>query len=119
MNDHSQTAAAVRERLELKDDELLELLGTEVSAAAGGLERRTRRLLGESWFSEQRKAFQSSVCSNHLVRQLRRDHADIYTLATAVADVLAATFSVPAAATAALLLVRFGLEKLCNELPGD
>ena len=74
---------------------------------------------GRSFFEARLTGFADAICGNGKINKLRRDNADGITLVGAIADVLAALGGIPGVATVSVLLVRYGLKKLCGPLnPG-
>jgi hypothetical protein len=104
-------------RFDLGDDALFELLASETALGAAPQDRESRRALGRAWFDSHLSQIRDTVCGNAKIRQLGTGTNAALTTASAVADLLVSLFSGPAAFTVAVLVVRYGLHKLCG-FPG-
>lgn len=90
-------------------------LGEQLSAGASGLSRRVLAALGREWLKENLPKLRSAICHDKKVAKLRNeDGRDTAALVSAVADAVAPFLHVPSVATVAVLLVTYGLTKICS-----
>jgi hypothetical protein len=101
--------------LDSDESDLYQQLGWAVEKAAASDDEAEQA--GRSFFEARIAGFAGAVCGNGAISKLRRDGADAVTLAGAIADVLLALGGIPGVATVAVLLVKYGLNKLCGPLP--
>jgi hypothetical protein len=110
-----ETRALVQALSGLDEDELLEKLADQVALGVGPLDPQRKRAIARAWMDAQRDSFRASICSDPRVQAIRdRAAVDEVAAAAAVADLIAAVTGKLPAATAAMLLVRTGLDRLCD-----
>ena len=102
----------VADLLSKSDDQLFTRLGRVVDKSVSGDDDAAEA--GRSYFEARLSAFATAVCGDERITALRRQHADAATLGAAIVDVLTALLGVPGVATVAVLLLRYGLDKLCG-----
>jgi hypothetical protein len=103
--------------LDSDEADLYRQLGWAVEKAAANDDEAEQA--GRSFFEARLSGFADAICGNSRITKLRRDNADAVTLASAIADVLMALGGIPGVATVSVLLVRYGLKKLCGPLKSD
>jgi hypothetical protein len=108
----------LRKYLDLDEDDLLELLGTELLGSGPGFgtedfERHIR--FARDWLQRRRHDLQDKLCGDVLETVKRRDGFDALADAAIVADSLAAMLGRPSASIVAVILVRRGLTNLCRD----
>jgi hypothetical protein len=108
---------SIDEALALDDEALLEelgawLLGTGPGFGPSDVERKIR--FAQGWLAQQRAELQSQICGEVLAR-LEHGGFDAMTDAAIVADAVATAFGKPPANIVAVILLRNGIRKLCEE----
>lgn len=97
------------------DDDLFQLLGTEVEPGDQGMGHSPegKREQGRQYFLSQYREIQRRICTNERVIKLRdSDTADIG-LTTLVASVIFDPYGAVTAGLAAILVTRRGLQNFC------
>lgn len=96
------------------EPDLLAQLGRQVSGQLHGVDPKLLIAIAQAWLKDRWTSLRASVCGSATVRTTRSIvDVDEAVLVAAVADALSSVVQGPAAATAAVLLVRFGLDRLC------
>jgi hypothetical protein len=101
----------------LTDDELLQRLGRviwEQSSHANPATPRSLTSEAKQWLKENLPKARSNICGNPIVDALRKKSDEI-ALIGAIADVFTKSLGFPVPAIVAILTVRIGLDRLCNE----
>ena len=102
--------------LTLDEQELLTELGRQVSPQMHGLDPALLVAIAQAWLQDRWVALREATCSSDAVRSARSALAsDEAVVVSAVADAVSSLASGPAAAVAAVLIVRYGLDRLCND----
>jgi hypothetical protein len=104
--------------LDLDEDELLELLGTELLGTGPGFgpedfERRIR--FAREWLQRRRRDLQAKLCGDVLEAIGMREGLDALADAAVVTDALSAMLGKPTASIVAVILIRRGLMSLCRD----
>lgn len=102
----------------LDDDDLWVSLGTAVSPGMGMRDPGFLRAVAQAWFSGQLQFFREALCGDPRILALEAS-GDREVVAAAVFDAISPACGVPAAATASLLLARYGIGRLCAPAPGE
>lgn len=115
MSDPFASSARAQRLLAASDDELFQLLGTELSGTQA-LPLSPAELIerGRRWFSAQEDMLRATVCINPRVKALTLENRDDLALAAALADVLASLVLPVTPVTLAALIVRRGLKTFCE-----
>lgn len=108
--------------LDLPPNELYATLGRELEGEslsafplpAGEFIRR-----GKEWYSQRRNQFVRAVCSSAHIRRLLQDKrsVDRVMLTSAIADLISSVCFGVSPVVVAVLLIREGVESLCDEEP--
>lgn len=96
------------------DRELFARLGRIVDRSMAEESDESAEQAGRSYFEARLQTFAATVCNDPRITELRRQHADGATLAAAIMDLLTSLVGVPGVATVTILLLRYGLDKLCG-----
>lgn len=106
---------AIRVQSSLSDDELLLIVAKSHVAAASGLGPADLLALARVWLNNLAKESRDALCGSatkELIESKRLDDAEAIAVLT---DVLAAAHGAPVASAAAVLLFRWGLERICDD----
>lgn len=102
--------------LAMTDEQLYRRLGEEVAPAVSGLDPKLLYAIGSAWFTSRLHAIREAVCGSATVAAIRRaTGSDEAVLVSAIADALAPLLHGPAVTTVAVLVVRYGIVRLCQE----
>lgn len=107
------TSNRFAELMQLDDDELWVILGAEVSPGIGIRDPAFLRAAARAWFNGQLQFFREAVCGDPRILAIEAS-GEREVLVSAVFDALAPICELPAAATASLLLARYGIGRLCQ-----
>jgi hypothetical protein len=101
--------------ISLDEDALLERLADEVTLGVGPVDPSGKRAIARAWMDAQRQRLRRALCHKPQIETLRVSaSSDSLNLAAAVADLIASITGTLPAATVAMLLVRTGLDRLCD-----
>lgn len=107
--------AEILDRSDSSTDDLLLTLAGEILVTAGPIDDERKRSIAKAWIDAVIDEVKDSLCSDTRIQALKRQlNTDEAEKAAIVADALAALVGVAALATASVLIVRFGLERLCG-----
>ena len=96
------------------DDALLALLAEQVASGIGPLDRDRLIALGKAWFRGHLEELRAAVCHDAGLREALHHAGLTPEVVAALSDALAAAYGHPTATTLAVLLLRYGVEKLCG-----
>jgi hypothetical protein len=109
------------ERLLTKSvDDLYEELGRSLITpdypSAASVTRQNAVQRGKSFISESLEKLRAKICVDWRYCSKRNDYSNFQSLANAIAPLVSSVVGVPAAAAmiVAIILIKSGLEKLCN-----
>ncbi|NGX06099.1 hypothetical protein [Mycobacteroides franklinii] len=102
----------VDQLLAAPDSELYAALGRAVDKSAA--DDDSAENAGEQYFRSNLPKFAQKICADPHVTALRRSYADSTTLVAAIADALSALAGLPAVLSISVLVLRYGLDKLCG-----
>lgn len=105
--------------LELKEDDLYEALGRQIQHGTLGATTKSpdeNRLFGQNWIARRRSDLSAKICQTQVVKTYRSSKRiqDRAILAAAIVDLIATIVSGVPATTVAVLLVKEGLDTLCD-----
>ena len=112
----AQLGAEIARLLSLDEQRLYELIGRELTGRQA-LPMTPAELAerGRKWFRAHRDQIQRSVCDSRTLRELT-ERSDELQLVAAIADLIAAICVDVAPTTVAVLLLKHGLNRLCDEV---
>lgn len=100
----------------LDEPELLIELGRHVSPQMHELDPVLLAAIAKAWLRDRWEALREAACGSAAVGSARSVLAsDEAVVVSAVADAISSVASGPAGAVAAVLLVRYGLDRLCRD----
>lgn len=101
--------------IDLEENALLLRLADEVALGLGPLDPDRKRSIARAWFGAQRERLRVVICADPQIRALRESTSgDRVALAAALADLVATLTGNLGAATVAVLIVRTGIDSLCD-----
>lgn len=101
----------------LSEQELFVELGEQLSSGVGRRDPKYLATVARVWFEDRMERFRHLVCGSEAVR-LAQQSGDEATLLSAVADLIAPIAGILPAATVAVLLARYGIDRLCGVADG-
>jgi hypothetical protein len=102
--------------LDLGESDLMALLGEQVSAGAGGLDKTTREGIGRAWWSQNLDPIRAQICADSRLKQIRTGKgSDGLILLAAIADAISPLLRGPSLFTASALATQYGLRRMCDE----
>jgi hypothetical protein len=110
---------ALRSYLSMDEDLLLETLGDlllgEGPGFGGPADRDARGRFAQAWLERKAAEFYEAVCGDVRSKLERDKTLDMAEDAAVIADALAAALGHPMATVVAVILLRRGLDKVCDE----
>lgn len=97
----------------LSEQELFVELGEQLSPGVGRRDPKYLAAVARAWFADRAEEFRRVVCGSEVVR-LAQQSGDEAVLLSAVADLIAPLVGILPAATVAVLLTRYGIDRLCG-----
>lgn len=104
---------AIQTRTALSESELWLLLGQEISPGLGSRDPKFLIAAAKAWFDARISDIRTAVCGNGTVTQARASE-DRGVLLSALYDVIAPLLGGIPAATVTVLILRYGLDRLCG-----
>ncbi len=102
--------------LAFNEPDLLAELGRHVSPQMHGLDPALLAAIAQAWLRDRWETLRTATCGSAAVGGVRSAlDSDEAVVVSAVADAISSVASGPAGAVAAVLLVRYGLDRLCRD----
>jgi hypothetical protein len=99
----------------LSDEELWVRLGREVVQFAGPADDDRRARVAKAWFETHLEDLRAAICGHSRIEAVRsKEGASSLDTLAAVADLVATLKFGISAATVAVLVTRYGLDRLCS-----
>lgn len=105
----------IRILLETSEDEILLALGKQLSGRyAFPPSKEKLREIAQEWFTFRFTDFQKLICTNQQVQFLEKNN-DLVELVAAITDIISGICTGISTTTVAVLIVKYGISKLCKD----